>query len=183
MIRSASPTNREKVGGRRPGEHTLYVMRIYFYNFRRTGSKVNVMPISGKPGILIVRLIHRSLWISVISICAVYSLHAQEPSKKEMSDTLVKKPLINQSLMRGFNSTIILPQSLRDMPEYVPVSLHQSLMNLPTSLSSQFQQQIDVVSPWKQELSKQNELRTLKTSPVSREILHRSAVGIAMKVM
>jgi hypothetical protein len=99
----------------------------------------------------------------IFIISAAYTIYAQEPIRKELSDTLIKKPLINQTLLRSFDSDIILLPSLRDSHDNVPVSLHQALTNLPTSLSFQFQQQIDVVSPWKQELAKQNEMRTLKT--------------------
>jgi hypothetical protein len=122
-----------------------------------------VIPIKGRPGVLIVQLIHRVIWILVLSISAAYTLCAQEPDKKELHDTLAKKPLINQSLLRSFQSEITSLPSLHDFPEYAPMSLHQALTILPTSLSGQFQQQIDLISPWKQELAKQNELHTLKT--------------------
>jgi hypothetical protein len=92
-----------------------------------------------------------------------YTLCAQEPAKKEVRDTLMKKPIINQSLLRSYHTNIILPPSLRESPIYYsPGFLHQSLTYFPSSLSSQFQQQVDVVSPWKQELAKENEFRTLK---------------------
>ena len=94
---------------------------------------------------------------------AAISLFAQELSKKEKSDTFFKKSLINQSLLNSFHADIILPQSLGESALYSPGYMHQSLTNLPSSLSMQFQQQIDVVSPWKQEIAKQNELRTLRT--------------------
>jgi hypothetical protein len=57
---------------------------------------------------------------------------------------------------------MILPPSLREPPIYSPGFVHQSIAYLPTSLSSRFQQQIDVVSPWKQELAKENESRTFR---------------------
>ncbi|MCX6121484.1 MAG: hypothetical protein NTX44_07675 [Ignavibacteriales bacterium] len=122
-----------------------------------------MMPIHGRSGNLIAQVIPCVVWILVLSFSATYALSAQEQSKMEVRDTLVKKPLINQSLLRSFDADILLPSSLRDVPEYVPLSLHQSITSLPTSLSGQFQQQIDVVSPWKQELAKQNEFRMLKT--------------------
>ncbi|MGD0036354.1 MAG: hypothetical protein ABSC53_03570 [Bacteroidota bacterium] len=120
------------------------------------------MPLRDRDGILIVRIIHRWVWVLAFSFSVAYTLYAQEPSRKELRDTLVKKALINQSLLRSFQIEIIPSPSLRDSPEYLPMSLHQALTILPTSLSGQFQQQIDLVSPWKQELAKQNELHTLK---------------------
>ena len=121
------------------------------------------MPLRGRSGILIVRIIHRSIWMLAFSFSVAYTLYAQEPGKKEVRDTLVKKAFINQSLLRSLQTEIIPSPSLRDSPEYLPISLHQALTILPTSLSGQFQQQIDLVSPWKQEMAKQNELHTLKT--------------------
>ena len=120
------------------------------------------MPIIGRSGILIERVIQRAVWIFVFSFSMVYTLYAQELAKKELRDTLIKKPLINQSLLRSLDADIILPSLLRESPLYSSGFLHQSIAYLPTSLSSQFQQQIDVVSPWKQELAKENEFRTLK---------------------
>jgi hypothetical protein len=90
------------------------------------------------------------------------TLYAQELTKKDVRDTLMNKQSINQSLLHSLEADIILPSSLRESPIYSPWFLHQSIAYLPTSLSSQFQQQIDVVSPWKQELAKDNKLRTLK---------------------
>jgi hypothetical protein len=109
------------------------------------------------------QIINRVVWMIVISLSAAYTLYAQEPGRQEVRDTLVKKPIINQSLLRSFQTEIIPLPSLRDTPEYEPMSLHQALTILPTSLSGQFQQQIDLISPWQQELAKQNELHTLKT--------------------
>jgi hypothetical protein len=120
------------------------------------------MPIIGRSGILIERIIHWAVWMLVFSFSMAYTLCAQEPDKKEVRDTLMKNPPINQSLLRSYHTDIILPPSLRESPIYSPGFLHQSLTYFPTSLSSQFQQQIDVVSPWKQELAKENELRTLR---------------------
>ena len=121
------------------------------------------MPLFGRSGMLIIRIINRVVWMLVISISAGYTLYAQEPGKPEVRDTLVKKPIINQSLLHSFQTEITPPPSLRDTPEYESMSLHQALMILPSSLSGQFQQQIDLISPWKQELAKENELHTLKT--------------------
>jgi hypothetical protein len=99
----------------------------------------------------------------VFGFSMAYTLCAQEPGKKEVHDSLMNKPIINQSLLRSYHTDIILPPSLRESTIYYsPGFLHQSLTYLPTSLSSQFQQQIDVASPWKQELAKEKEFRTLK---------------------
>lgn len=122
-----------------------------------------MMPIHGRSGNIVTQVLPGVIWIMILSFSTIYTLYAQESNRMELRDTLVKKPLINQSLLRSFDADLLLPASLRDVPEYVPLSLHQSITNLPTSLSGQFQQQIDVVSPWKQELAKQNEFRTLKT--------------------
>ena len=121
------------------------------------------MPLRDRSGIFIVRIIHRSVWMIAFIFSAAYTFYAQEPGRKEVRDTLIIKPLINQSLLRSFQSEITSLPSLHDFPEYAPMSLHQALTILPTSLSGQFQQQIDLISPWKQELAKQNELHTLKT--------------------
>jgi hypothetical protein len=120
------------------------------------------MPIIGKSGILIERAIRWTVWILVFSFSMAYTLCAQELTKKEMRDTLMNKQSINQSLLHSLDPDIILPSSPRESPIYSPGFLHQSIVYLPSSLSSQFQQQIDVVSPWKQELAKENKLRTLK---------------------
>lgn len=121
------------------------------------------MPITGRSGILVEQAIHWAGWMLVFSFSMAYTLCAQEPAKKEVRDTLMKKPIINQSLLRSYHTNIILPPSLRESPIYYSFGfLHQSLMYFPSSLSSQFQQQVDVVSPWKQELAKENEFRTLK---------------------
>jgi hypothetical protein len=115
------------------------------------------------PGSHSLRIIHSAVWILVLILFSACFLSAQESDKSETGDTLVKKSPINQSMLRGFGTDILLRSSVRESQMYSPGFLHQSLTNLPTSLSSQFQQQIDIVSPWKQELAKQNELRTLKT--------------------
>lgn len=121
------------------------------------------MPVIGKDGILIFRSIHRSVLILLLSFSVACTFYAQESDKKNVRDTLVKRSVINQSLIRSLYTDTILPLSMRDSHEYIPISLHEALTNIPSSLSGQFQQQIDLVSPWKQELAKQNELRTLKT--------------------
>ena len=120
------------------------------------------MPIIGRSGILIELVLRWAVWMLILSFSMAYTLCAQELDKKELRDTLMKKPPINQSLFRSIQTDIILPLSLRESLIYSPGFLHQSLTYFPSSLSSQFQQQIDVVSPWKQELAKDNELRTLK---------------------
>lgn len=117
------------------------------------------MQITDRYKIHIKHIIYLTIWILVFNISIIYVLDAQEQSKKEVNDTLVKKTTVNQSLLLGFQSDIIFRKS----PIYFQGFLHQSLTNLPVSLSSQFQQQIDVVSPWKEELTKQNEFHTLRT--------------------
>ncbi len=124
---------------------------------------LTITQLHGRSGMLIKRIINQVVWMLVICISAIFSLYAQEPNRKEVHDTLVNKPLINQSLLRSFQTEIVPSSSLRDFPEYVPMSLHQALTIIPTSLSEQSQQQIDLISPWQQELAKQNELHTLKT--------------------
>jgi hypothetical protein len=142
----------------------IHVSFVYINILFHTKSiKESVIQMQNRPGILIIQLLHQVVWILILNISAASSLSAQESDRREVRDTLVKKPLINQSLLRSFDAEVILPIALRDSPEYLPLSLHQSLTNLPTSLSGQFQKQIDVFSPWKQELAKQNEMRTLKT--------------------
>ena len=120
------------------------------------------MSIISRSGILIKRVIHLAIWMLVLSSSIAYTLSAQELAKKEVRDTLMNKQFINQSLLRSFHTDIILPSSLRESLIYSPGFLHQSIVYLPTSLSSQFQQQIDVVSPWNQELAKENKLRSLE---------------------
>ena len=121
------------------------------------------MPNQKRYGFHFTRSIHRVVWIGAFSCSAAWPLSAQELERIELRDTVVKKPVINQSLIRNFYTDTIDPKSQRDSSDYPPLSLHESLTNLPSSLSSNFQQQIDVVSPWKQELTKQNKFRTLKT--------------------
>ena len=116
----------------------------------------------GRSGIIIKLAIRLTVWMLVFSLSMAYTLCAQESDKKEVRDTLVKKQSINQSLLHSLDTDIILPSWLRESSIYSPGFLHQSIAYLPTSLSSQFQQQIDVVSPWKQELAKEKELRTLR---------------------
>jgi hypothetical protein len=120
------------------------------------------MPINIRPGILLLRVVFQVVWIFIFVHLASNSNYAQEAGKKEVTDTLDKKTPINQSLLRSIHSDVILHSSLHESQFYSAGFLHESHTNLPSSLSSQFQQQIDVVSPWKQELAKQNELRTLK---------------------
>jgi hypothetical protein len=121
------------------------------------------MPVNARTGIILVRIIYRVVWIFVLYVSTENSLYAQEPGRTDVNDSLAIKAPINQSLLHSFQSDVILPSSLRETPIYSPGFVHQSLTNLPSSLSLQFQQQIDVVSPWKQELMKQNEYRTLRT--------------------
>jgi hypothetical protein len=121
------------------------------------------MPVNARTGIILVRIIYRVVWIFVLYVSTENSLYAQEPGRTDVSDSLAIKAPINQSLLHSFQLDVILPSSLRETPIYSPGFVHQPLTNLPSSLSLQFQQQIDVVSPWKQELMKQNEYRTLRT--------------------
>ena len=109
------------------------------------------------------QIIYQVMWIFVLCVSAVNSLYTQEPGRKDVNDSLATQPPINLSLLRSFHSDVILPSSLHEASIYSPGFLHQSLINLPSSLSMQFQQQIDVVSPWKHDLMKQNEYRTLRT--------------------
>ena len=121
------------------------------------------MQVNSRLGILMEWIIYRVVWIFLLWVSAASSLYTQELGRKDVSDSLATMQPINQSLLRSFQSDVILPSTLREAPIYSPGFLHQSLTNLPSSLSLQFQQQIDVVSPWKQELMRQNEYRTLKT--------------------
>ena len=121
------------------------------------------MPVNASSGIILAWIIFRAVWIFVLYVSAANYLYAQEPGRTDVSDSLATKAPINQSLLHSFQSDVILPSSLRDTSLYSSGFVHQSLTNLPSSLSLQFQQQIDVVSPWKQELMKQNEYRTLRT--------------------
>lgn len=90
------------------------------------------------------------------------NLFAQETNKKEGKDTIVSQKPINQSLLRGFHADIIVPSRMQTPPNSFYDFLQQSSTSTPTSLSWQFQQQVDVVSPWKQEVEKLNENRALK---------------------
>ena len=87
----------------------------------------------------------------------------QESQKHAALDSLQKKPIINQTLLHSFEKEFILPGSMGDSEGYIPPSLHQALILSPSSLSSQFQQQIDLNSPWKQELAEQNRYHTLRS--------------------
>jgi hypothetical protein len=121
------------------------------------------MPVNSRPGILITPIIYQMVWIFVLCIVGANTLYTQESGIKDESDSLVLNRPINQYLLRSFHSEVILPSSLHEIAIYSTGFLHQSITNLPSSLSSQFQKQIDVVSPWKQELMKQNEYHTLRT--------------------
>ena len=105
---------------------------------------------------------NRALWILVPRIAGANTLYGQESGIRDVTDSLTLKQSINQSLLRNSHSEIILPSSLCETAICSTGFLHQSITNLPSSLSPQFQQQIDVVSPWKQELMKQNEYQTLR---------------------
>jgi len=123
-----------------------------------------MMPMARRSRIIQIRIICHIIWIMIFCIPAPHILFAQGFERsREVRDTLVKNPLINQSLLRSFDPTSMVLPSFRESPAISPMSLRQSLRSFPLSLSAQFQQQIDVVSPWKQELAKQNEYRTLKT--------------------
>jgi hypothetical protein len=131
---------------------------------RTKGKKLTMMPISGRPGFIQMRNILHIIGIMIFCIPATPILFAQDLERsREVRDTVVKMSPINQSLLHSFDPTSMVVPSFREIPAMTPLSLHQSLMTLPLSLSTQFQQQIDVVSPWKQELAKQNEYRTLKS--------------------
>ena len=110
-----------------------------------------------------IQTIYRVMWIFALCVSAENSLYTQGPGKKDVIDSVANQPPINLSLLRSFHSDVILPLSLRENSIYLSGFLHQTLINLPSSLSMQFQQQIDVVSPWKHDLMKQNEYRTLRT--------------------
>jgi hypothetical protein len=119
------------------------------------------MAIKGRHGIFIELVIRWTVWMAVFNFSMAYILSAQEPHKEEVNDTLIKKPPANQYLLHSLYTDMILSSSLSESSISTPGFLHQSLTYFPSSLSSQFQQQIDVVSPWKQELDKEKEYRTL----------------------
>ena len=121
------------------------------------------MPMIVRSGNSIPQIILRMVWIVALIFSASYSLCAQKSNGREGGDSIPIKPPINQTLLHNFHTDTILPLSMFEFPINAHEFVHQSLTTLPTSLSSQFQQQVDVVSPWKQELIKQNELRTLRT--------------------
>jgi hypothetical protein len=93
---------------------------------------------------------------------ASHFIFAQDTIYKERPDTLKKKVPINRSLLRGFDTLGTLSPSLRKSSLYTDWYLRQSIINLPPSLSYQFQQQIDVVSPWEAEVARDNDLKTLR---------------------
>lgn len=119
------------------------------------------MPTTNKSAAIIELLVHYVSWISVFSFSVVYMVCAQELTNRESPDTLRIKTPINRSLLLGFDSLSILSPSIRKSSINYTWYAHQSLINLPSSLSPQFQQQIDVISPWKQELAEGNRLRAI----------------------
>jgi hypothetical protein len=122
------------------------------------------LPITSGFKTIIVCILANTVLMFLCPYIAINSLYSQELSRKEKSDTLIKKkPVINQSLINSFHADIMLPQLPGESVLLSPGYMHQSLLKLPLSLSMQFQQQIDVASPWKQEVAKQNELHTLRT--------------------
>jgi hypothetical protein len=100
--------------------------------------------------------------MSIFSLVMASTLCAQQKDKGEIQDTLMKNPRLNQYLFHDFDTFIKLSPSLRKSPIYWRGLLHQSLTYLPSSLSPQFPQPVDVVTPWKQELAKEKELYTLR---------------------
>jgi hypothetical protein len=109
-----------------------------------------------------VDILVRASKVCLLVSVAVVALSAQEIVQREINDSLGLRHPVNQSLLHSFETGFMFPKSIGESPEYIPQSLHQALTLSPVSLSGQFQQQIDLVSPWKQELAKQNEYRTLK---------------------
>jgi len=120
------------------------------------------MPITNKSSAVIELLVHYFSWISIFSFSVVCFVCAQELTNRELPDTIKIKPPINRSLLLGFDSIGLLSPSIRKSSINSTWYAHQSLINLPSSLSPQFQQQIDVISPWKQELAEDSKLRTVK---------------------
>lgn len=111
---------------------------------------------------LVYKVLHWVALMSVFSFFTAYTLCAQQQNKGEMQDTLMRRPHLNQYLFHDINTYITLSPTLHKVPIHWHGFLHQSLTYLPSSLSPQFPQPVDVVSSWKQELAKENELYTLK---------------------
>jgi len=107
------------------------------------------------------RILHRAQSLAVFSITMACMLSAQESGTRDVSDSSAIRLPVNQSLYRSFYKDVIFPPPPQGYLDNFHGFMHQSLTLLPSSLSQQFQQQIDLTSPWKQELARQNEYRTL----------------------
>jgi hypothetical protein len=108
------------------------------------------------------RVARLSIIVSILVLISANSVFTQDSTQKEKPDTLRRRFPINRSLLHGFDTLGTIPSTLRKPPIYAPWYIRQSLINLPPSLSYQYQQEVDVVSPWEAELARDNELRTLK---------------------
>ena len=101
--------------------------------------------------------------VLAVMLLGLYHVRAQENSGRTIRDSLSPAPPVNRLLLRSFQPKFVLPQTVGEVQEMTPRSLQFALTYSSTTLSSPFQQQMDLVSPWKKELAKENEHRTLRT--------------------
>jgi hypothetical protein len=111
-------------------------------------------------------MIKRWLWILLvlnIELSAVHIVFAQTADKVKTIDSLEMNQTIQSSLLYKYNPEILIHPSYKDSTLLYSGYLRNSIITLPSSLSWQSHLQIDLLTPWKQELAKQDRMRTLNT--------------------
>jgi hypothetical protein len=99
--------------------------------------------------------------VALILIFLVNTVYGQESNKKAGTDSLRRNTAVNRYFLFGLHPELRITPKLSETTLHSNWFLRQSITNLPVSLSTSFQQQIDVISPWKEEVVREKELRTL----------------------
>jgi hypothetical protein len=105
----------------------------------------------------------KSIGILILVFTFTLTTNGQEQKSVQEQDTSIKRSRFYNPELFLVRPTLIIPQSFGNTQENFSDFLHQSLTVPMPPFSWTYKTKIDLESAWKQELTKQEEYRTLRT--------------------
>jgi hypothetical protein len=105
----------------------------------------------------------KSIGILIFIFTFAYTANGQEQKSVQQQDTSIKRSRFYDPELFFVKPALIIPQSFGVTQENFSSFLHQSLTVPMPPFSWTYKTKIDLESAWKQELTKQEEYRTLRT--------------------
>ncbi len=103
------------------------------------------------------------LYVTILLCASMVTAIGQEQKNSQPQDTSLNRTRNIDSEFLFDKPSVLFHPSLRATPEYYPNLLQPSFTLGMQTISWKSPERIDLVSPWQYELTKQEELRTLRT--------------------